>query len=87
MENVLNFHGDDDSYYEEWYEEISDEGGWITTINSFDHVANEMERSNLQYYIHTGESFNEMAWRGKEPHHLIQQVEQVMRSNTKQLRY
>src|SRR6187431_756109 len=28
-ENVLNYHAaEDNSYYEEWYDEVSDEGGW-----------------------------------------------------------
>ena len=41
-ENVLNFHGSDDCYYEEWYEDIADEGGWICFINTLDHVWEEM---------------------------------------------
>ena len=26
-ENVLNFHADDDSYYEEWYDDVQEENG------------------------------------------------------------
>jgi hypothetical protein len=32
-ENVLMFHSGDRDYYEEWYEETSDEHGWIVVLN------------------------------------------------------
>ncbi len=32
-ENVLNFHSGDRDYYEEWYEEMSDENGWAVLLN------------------------------------------------------
>ncbi len=32
-ENVLNFHSSDDCYYEEWYDDIADLGGWILLLN------------------------------------------------------
>src|ERR1700728_3174027 len=37
-ENVLNFHASDDLYYEEWYEDIKDDDGWIVALNFRDHV-------------------------------------------------
>ncbi len=37
-ENVLNFHGSDDSYYEEWHQDICEESGWICVINALNHV-------------------------------------------------
>ena len=87
FENVLNFHGDDDSYYEEWYEDVSDENGWICGINMLDHVLNEMVSTGVQYYMNIGGRFNEVAWRQKEPLHLINEIESIMNSNVKQLRY
>ena len=30
-ENVLNYHGSDDSYYEEWFDDV--EAGWIVFMN------------------------------------------------------
>ena len=39
MEGVLNFHSDTDDYYEEWYQEITEAGGWIAMVNVLDHVA------------------------------------------------
>ena len=31
-ENILNFHYSDESYYEEMYEDLSDEGGWLVFL-------------------------------------------------------
>ncbi|MEL6863417.1 MAG: hypothetical protein AAFP19_03315, partial [Bacteroidota bacterium] len=53
-ENVLNFHGSDDCYYEEWYEDVRDEGGWIALINILDHVEVEMIETQLQYFVNFG---------------------------------
>jgi hypothetical protein len=87
LENVLNFHGDDDSYYEEWYEDVSDEQGWICGINMLDHVLHEMVATGIQYYMNIGGSYNDISWRRKEPILLIQQIEAIMQSSIKQLRY
>src|SRR6185503_4648333 len=48
-ENVLNFHSSDDSYYEEWFEDVED--GWIAGINFREHVIAEFKRNNIDYYI------------------------------------
>lgn len=87
MENVLNFHGDDDCYYEEWAEDVNDEQGWVCCINMLDHVKTEMESTGIQYYINLGGVYDRIAWRGKEAHLLIQQLENVMHTQVKQLRY
>ena len=44
-ENVLNFHGSDDCYYEEWFEDVED--GWIATINFHEHVVKEFKPGTL----------------------------------------
>lgn len=31
----MNFYGLDDSYYEEWYDDIKEEDGWICCLNIF----------------------------------------------------
>ncbi|MEL6945175.1 MAG: hypothetical protein AAFO82_21195, partial [Bacteroidota bacterium] len=49
-ENVLNFHGSDDCYYEEWYDDVKDEGGWICIINTLDHVKIEMQDTQIQHF-------------------------------------
>lgn len=86
-DNVLNFHGDDDSYYEEWYEDASDEGGWVTFVNVQDHVLQEMENSRLQYYVNLGPQYNNINWRHKAPALTIGQILDTMNRATKQLRY
>ena len=43
-DNVLNYHGDEDCYYEEWYDDIKDQEGWICFVNTFDHVLLEMKK-------------------------------------------
>ncbi|MFT4534454.1 MAG: hypothetical protein ACI9P5_001814 [Saprospiraceae bacterium] len=86
-DNVLNFHGDDDSYYEEWYDDASEDGGWTTFVNVQDHVLQEMEQSRLQYYVNLGPSYNNINWRHKAPELAIAHVLDNMSRATKQLRY
>lgn len=74
-ENVLNFHGDDDAYYEEWYEDVSDENGWVAILNLQAHVMQEMYDNHLHFYLHFGERFNEVNWRIQKPENLGKLVE------------
>jgi hypothetical protein len=73
-ENVLNFHADNDSYYEEWYEDLND--GWICFLNFRDHVIKEFESYNLDYYLMLGGKFNNVKWRTLTPHQLFELTEQ-----------
>src|SRR5690349_15167430 len=41
-ENILNFHGSDDSYYEEWFEEVGD--GWIAAVSFPPFVQDEFRK-------------------------------------------
>ncbi|CAN5750497.1 hypothetical protein BH24BAC1_BH24BAC1_15590 [soil metagenome] len=75
-ENVLNFHGSDDSYYEEWFEDIED--GWIAAVNFRDFVLSEMKNYNLDSYINFGGSLDEHNWRTHSPKQLFQIVEQAI---------
>jgi hypothetical protein len=84
-DNVLNYHGDDDSYYEEWYDDIKDDRGWICLINTFDHVASEMQRYRLQYYMNFGPQYNDMNWRTQKPAFIIDAIENVLFNQQKQL--
>ena len=86
-DNVLNFHGDDDSYYEEWYEDVSESGGWISFVNLQDHVLREMENFQIQYYINCGPNLNNINWRHKTPILAINQIISILNSSIKQLRY
>lgn len=84
-ENVLNFHGDDDCYYEEWYDDVKEEDGWICLANCHDHVNKEMQVYRLQYYLNFGPEFNELNWRAMKPAMVIDMIERIMRKQTKQL--
>ena len=76
--NVLNFHGDEEDYYEEWHEDVSEEGGWICMINLLDHVEREMLTSRLQHYVYFGDPFNEIAWRRHEPEAIFSLIESLI---------
>ncbi|HMO41274.1 MAG TPA: hypothetical protein PKC76_18055 [Saprospiraceae bacterium] len=85
-ENVLNFHGSDDAYYEEWYEDISDAGGWICVLNTLTHVSDEMRATRLQYFINFGDYFEEVNWRPHTPQRVFRMVEVLLRNGVKRLR-
>ncbi len=73
-DNVLNFHGSDDCYYEEWWDDIKEAGGWVCLVNTFDHVSDEMKRTRLQYYVNFGRVFNDVEWHRKLPEMLFQEI-------------
>jgi len=75
-ENVLNFHASDDSYYEEWNEDIDD--GWVSFLNFRKHVLTEFQRSNIDYYILLGGNINEVSWRTYEPNELFQKIDNLV---------
>ena len=77
-ENVLNFHASDDLYYEEWYEDIKDEGGWIVALNFRDHIIAEMKLVKLHYYINLGEGYTDVLWRKFKPADLLELAESLM---------
>ncbi|MCB9043002.1 MAG: hypothetical protein R2798_01080 [Chitinophagales bacterium] len=77
-ENVLNFHYSDDSYYEDWYEDIKDDDGWIALINFREHVLEEMNRCGLQYYLHYGKILNDIPWRPLKPQKLYEGIDKLM---------
>ncbi|MBK7409172.1 MAG: hypothetical protein IPL49_06480 [Saprospirales bacterium] len=77
-ENVLNFHGSDDCYYEEWYEDVRDEDGWICFLNLWKHVEEELLETKLQHFVHFGRFFNLLNWRAQEPLQLLQAVDTLI---------
>jgi len=85
-ENILNFHADDDCYYEEWHEEVREQDGWIVAMNFREHVLTEMQTCDLQRYLNWGTKFDKINWRSCRPLHLYQTIEQVIHgSDWKQL--
>jgi hypothetical protein len=79
-ENVLNFHFSDDSYYEEWFEDVNDRDGWIALMNIRDHVQEDISSANIDSYFVLGGKLNEVRWRTMNPDQLFESVERhVMR--------
>jgi hypothetical protein len=74
-ENVLNFHSSDDSYYEEWFEEVTDEGGWIICINMPEQTQHDFKKARLQHYI---ELMNIPQWRTVKPDLLFNQLDNIL---------
>ena len=78
-ENVLNFHGGDDDYYAEWYEEATEEGGWICFFNFLDHVREEFSAFHLYHYINYDTPLDTVNWRKYKPQHIIAMTEELLR--------
>jgi hypothetical protein len=74
-ENVMNFHSSDDSYYEEWWDDIRDEGGWIASLNMPEQTRQEFERAHLDHYVHLLEVEK---WRTYQPQVLYNLVDNAM---------
>ncbi len=86
-ENVLNFHADDDSYYEEWYEDVSEEAGWVVCLNLLEHVMDEFKSAKIHHYLNFGGVFNTINWRPQRPDHLYRYIDKLLSHQTKSLSY
>lgn len=75
-ENVMNFHFSDESYYQEWYEDI--EGGWIIGINFRQHVIDEFRKCLINHYILFNSPENEINWRRHDPLNLFEIIEEMI---------
>jgi hypothetical protein len=75
-ENVLNFHASDDSYYEEWFEDVED--GWIVFLNFRDHILKEFKSSGLDYYFNSGGELNDFEWRKFSPGQAFGSIEKII---------
>lgn len=84
-DNVLNFHGSDDSYYEEWYDDIKETNGWVCFVNTLDHVKIEMESNNIDHYVKLGEEYSDINWRALQPKPLLSFLEIKMELEIKKL--
>jgi hypothetical protein len=82
-ENILNFHGSDDSYYEEWYEELVDddlpEPGWIAAVSFPNFLLPEFSRYQIDAYVWMGGTLQIPHWRTLHPVQLGGLVEQLVR--------
>ena len=75
-ENVLNFHYSDEEYYSEWFDDVED--GWIIGVNFRDHVIEEMQTAQIDYYINLGGQFQDMNWRTFSPMRLFEHLDEMV---------
>ena len=71
-ENVLNFHSGDKDYYQEWFEEVTDENGWIVCLNMPEQTQYDFTRARLNRYIELMTIAN---WRTYRPFHLFRKID------------
>lgn len=60
-ENIMNFHGSDDCYYEEWFDDVED--GWIAAVSFPEFIRNEFQKYNIDQYINMGGTLEIEKWR------------------------
>ncbi|MEL7022024.1 MAG: hypothetical protein AAGK47_10465 [Bacteroidota bacterium] len=86
-ENVLNFHGDEDDYYEELYEDVKERDGWVILLNTLNHVAEEMRDTRLQNYVYVGDEFNDLNWRPQKPKVLVKALDALVNGEVQRFLY
>jgi MFS superfamily sulfate permease-like transporter len=74
-ENVLNYHSSDKEYYQEWYEEVSEENGWIVALNMPEATQQDFRKKKLNYYI---ELMELQDWRVYKPYHLFRKIDDAL---------
>lgn len=74
-ENVLNFHSSDDSYYEEWREQIQDDNGWVVIVNMPQHSQYDFKKSRLTNYVAL---IDFVQWRTLKPDLVFQQIDNML---------
>ncbi len=74
-ENVLNFHSSDDSYYEEWNEQLEDDRGWVIILNLPQQSRHDFTRARLTNYV---ELLDMEQWRTLKPEILFQAIDHEM---------
>jgi len=70
-ENVLNFHSGDKDYYIEWFEEATDENGWIVALNMPEATQQDFKKRKLNYFIELMQLYN---WRAYKPEDLFTKI-------------
>jgi len=75
-ENILNFHYSDDSYYEEWFDELDD--GWIALVNFKPHVSSEFSTAHIDHYFVMGGELQEVEWRTLSPMQFFENIQEYV---------
>jgi hypothetical protein len=74
-ENVLNFHSSDDSYYEEWHEQLEDDNGWVAIIDMPEQSMYDFKRARLTNYV---QLLQMPQWRTLKPEIIFQEIDYEM---------
>jgi hypothetical protein len=74
-ENVLNFHSSDNLYYEEWRDDVADDGGWIVMLDLPLQSQHDFFKARINYYV---ELLNYPIWRTVQPQHLFAAIDNMM---------
>lgn len=82
-DNVLNFHGSDDCYYEEWSDEVMEvevngKPGWIAAVNFRDFVLEEWQKFGLDTIIACGGNLQIANWRTMHPNSFFELVQNMV---------
>lgn len=75
-ESIFNFHGSDDSYYEEWFDEV--EEGWIAAVNLPDFVQEELRKYHIDSYINIGGTLQIDNWRTLQPNRFFELIDKLI---------
>ncbi len=74
-ENVLNFHSSDECYYEEWYEDIEEKGGWIAMLGLPQQSVYDFKRTGIDRFV---ELLDLNDWRPFTPMNLFSKVDNLI---------
>ena len=74
-ENVLNFHSSDDSYYQDWFEQLEDTSGWIVILDMPRQSQYDFINARLNNYI---ELMDFSQWRTLKPELVFEQIDDKM---------
>ena len=74
-ENVLNFHSSDDCYYEEWMEDIEEDGGWVSIIGLPEQSRYDFTRASIDRYV---QLIDLPDWRPFTPGNLFTKVDNLL---------
>lgn len=77
-ENLLNFHGSDDSYYEEWFEEVEDHQGWIAAVSFPVFIQDEQRKFGIDHYVNMGGTLQIEHWRTLHPQRFYELVNSLI---------
>jgi hypothetical protein len=76
-DHVLNFHGSDDAYYAELWEDIP--GGWVVLLELRDHIFKEMLEYNIDTYLNLDEDGEGLEkWRQMKPERIFEIISSRM---------